>query len=126
MQGPEALAIIMGTNLFQPGNKLAKGGRRLGGGAKTKQEIHALEKVRATLERLLATKRNKIAAHYMKFIGEDPATCRHAVDKVLPDATPAMVLNIVNLPAAVEFLMPELPKKVKEIEVKAEEKEVCL
>jgi hypothetical protein len=73
---------------FQTGNKLAKGGRRNPpGGRPTKEQAAEKESFRQALERKREERAEELAGAYYEMALADPATMRHAVDKVLPTLT---------------------------------------
>jgi hypothetical protein len=80
--------------MFEVGNQHAKGGKREGAGRRSKKEIQAelenLKAARTATERArqaLEDSADKIMGCYVGLAssGNDPATTRHAVDKLLPD-----------------------------------------
>lgn len=82
---------------FQPGHTLSPGGKPGGNGGRPsykelKETIKACDKARARLERDV----DKIMGSYLRFVGKDPATARHAVDKLLPDE---QIQPIINAPS---------------------------
>jgi hypothetical protein len=74
---------------FQKGNKLAKGGKRNPPGGRPTKEQQEIKKAAAEIAReFIETNVQKFLDSYIrlstgKFI--DPATVRHAIDKILPD-----------------------------------------
>ena len=74
---------------FEKGNKLAKGGRRNPPGGRPTKEQQEIKKAAAEIARgFIETNVQKFLDSYIrlstgKFI--DPATVRHAIDKILPD-----------------------------------------
>lgn len=78
MDGATALAIIT-ENAPNP--------RKLPRGRPTRKEVIGLSRLKARIEKSLDRNSKKIAASYLKFAQIDPPTTRHAVDKVIPNAT---------------------------------------
>src|SRR5690349_24250444 len=70
---------------FQPGNKLARGGKRPGAGHPTKERVIARETLREAIERLRDERAAEISATYFGMAASDPATMRHLIDKAIPD-----------------------------------------
>lgn len=104
---------------FEPGNKLAKGGKRDGAGRPPKQRTEvkrlaqdiAREYIAAHVEPILETYVGLAAGKVVERINEngkvelelkvDPATTRHAVDKLLPeiktdDSTRPIAIQIIH------------------------------
>lgn len=81
---------------FQPGHKLAKGGKREGAGRPRKGQKLAADIIREIIE----AKATKLGNQYInRALGEmgDKVLC-HAIDKLLPEvAKPAVVFNIKNV-----------------------------
>lgn len=72
---------------FQPGHKLAKGGKRPGAG-RPRLEAAEIKKTAAELARAYLDKHGaRVMETYIQLAtkGLDPATTRHAVDKLIPD-----------------------------------------
>lgn len=71
---------------FQKGHKLAKGGKRPGAGAPTKeQKANKLSFLQA-LEAEREKRSGILSGRYYDMAMEDPATMRHIVDRVMPPA----------------------------------------
>ena len=74
---------------FQKGNRFSKGGTRGNKGGRPSKEQQEIKKAAAEIAReFIETHVQKFVASYLrlstgKFI--DPATVRHAIDKILPD-----------------------------------------
>ena len=88
MNGTEALAVINGNETpVYP----------LKGGRPSRAEVRALQKAKARLERQIAKHTKKVAVTYVALAaggkinrGVDPATTRHFVDKLIPNARPEL------------------------------------
>lgn len=70
---------------FEPGNTLHATRETFKGGRPKKSAIELLEEAREEVLKRLAKEAGGIFSHYKKLIREDAATCRHAIDKLLPD-----------------------------------------
>jgi len=68
------------TKLFEPGNKLAKGGKREGAGRPTNDEKEELLTLAQAIEREKQRRAKQIAKRYFDMADEDPATMRHVID----------------------------------------------
>ena len=82
--------------MFEPGNKLAKGGARQGAGRPSKAALGALAIQRAKIEGRLAKDADSIYDLWRKWQAEDAATCRHAMDKILGDGDQTQI-GTVNI-----------------------------
>jgi len=71
---------------FQKGHKLAKGGRREGAGRKSAAEKQAQDAFLKALIKERDKRALRLANRYFDFAEQDPATMRHAVDKVIANA----------------------------------------
>jgi hypothetical protein len=98
---------------FEKGNKLAKGGRRNPpGGRPTKAQAAEKESFRQALERKREERAEELAGAYYDMALADPATMRHAVDKVLPTLTEENIIappTIIFAPFAHNRHPPQLP-----------------
>lgn len=70
---------------FQKGHKLAKGGNH-GGGRPTKAQVAEKQSFLKALERERERLGAKLAERYFEMALSDPATMRHAVDRIEPPA----------------------------------------
>ena len=72
---------------FEPGNQLAKGGKREGAGRPTKLEAEAKETAAQRARKMLEDAYQPVFKTYVALAqgGQDPTTTRHFVDKILPD-----------------------------------------
>ncbi len=66
--------------MFEPGNKLAKGGKREGAGRLTNEEREERLTLLQALEIEEQRQAAKLAKRYYEMAHEDPATMRHVVD----------------------------------------------
>lgn len=66
--------------MFEPGNKLAKGGKREGAGRPTRDEVRERLTLLQALEIEEQRQALKLAKRYYEMAHEDPATMRHVVD----------------------------------------------
>lgn len=95
------------------------GGPRPGAGRPSKQqvaerqaELRGLEKAKAALERELGRRAARIARRYGALAESDPATVRHAVDRVLPAAKQELDLTVHGKVEIYTNVQPDLgPKK---------------
>ena len=71
---------------FQQGHKFAKGGKRPGAGRPSKAQLAERESLRAAIERKREELANAFSNAYLGMALSDPATMRHLVDKLIPDA----------------------------------------
>src|SRR5262249_44038909 len=71
---------------FRVGNKHGKGGRRPGAGRPTKEQAAQKESLRQAIERKREELANAFSNAYLGMALNDPATMRHLVDKLIPDA----------------------------------------
>ena len=72
---------------FQNGNKFSKGGTRGNkGGRPTKEQRAEKESLRQAIERKREELANAFSNAYLGMALSDPATMRHLVDKLIPDA----------------------------------------
>ena len=71
---------------FQKGNRLAKGGARAGAGRKSNAERAELDVFFKALIKERNKRAGKLATTYFDMAEQDPATMRHAVDKVIANA----------------------------------------
>lgn len=73
--------------MFQKGHKLAPGGKREGAGRPRKGELQALKTAADRARARLESSAHKIMGTYIHLatMGKDPATTRHAVDKLIPE-----------------------------------------
>ena len=69
---------------FQKGNKL--GGKREGAGRPTKEQRQQQDAFLKALIKERDKRALKLAMRYFEFAEQDPATMRHAVDKVIANA----------------------------------------
>jgi len=71
---------------FEKGHKpLVFGGKREGAGRPSAKELRETIKACDKARRRLEENVDKIMGSYLRFVHDDPATARHAVDKILPD-----------------------------------------
>jgi len=71
---------------FKKGNKLAKGGRRTPrGGRPTKQAAGVKQAARVMALEMIERDWKPVVKRYIHFALKDAATCRHFMDKLLPD-----------------------------------------
>ena len=71
---------------FHVGNKHGRGGRRPGAGRPTKEQAAQKESLRQAIERKREELANAFSNAYLGMALSDPATMRHLVDKLIPDA----------------------------------------
>ena len=71
---------------FHVGNKHGRGGRRPGAGRPTKEQAAQKESLRQAIERKREELANAFSNAYLGMALNDPATMRHLVDKLIPDA----------------------------------------
>ena len=69
---------------FQPGHKLAKGGKREGAGRPSNDEREEILTLWQAIEREGKKRAARLANRYYEMAEEDPATMRHVVDGVRP------------------------------------------
>ncbi len=101
----------MPRQLFQPGNKLAKGGKREGAGRPSFEKLTLLHWLEIEEEK----RAERLARRYYDMAEEDPATMRHVVDGKRPK-------NGEQQPAAIihQFIQFGAPNK-QSIQVPAED-----
>src|SRR5215510_3112301 len=107
---------------FRVGNKHGRGGRRLGAGRPKKEQAAQKESLRRAIERKREELANAFSNAYLGMALNDPATMRHLVDKLIPDAKPER--DEQQQPLQINFLQfgnnpPQLA--AKEIPVTAEQ-----
>jgi len=71
---------------FRVRNKHGRGGRRPGAGRPTKEQAAQKESLRQAIERKREELANAFSNAYLGMALNDPATMRHLVDKLIPDA----------------------------------------
>jgi hypothetical protein len=90
------------------------GGPRPNSGRPTTEKLEAFAAAREAIKKQLAKDAKGIYSKYLKWMDEDPATCRHAVDRILGDGdqpTQAQAINVnigVGISAESQRLIPEL------------------
>jgi hypothetical protein len=87
---------------FQRGNKLAKGGARPGSGPKTKAEIAIRQSAQELARDFIETTIRPVLLEWLRAAtsGDDGATTRHFIDKVLPELHEQPVVQ----PAQINFI----------------------
>lgn len=70
---------------FQPGNREFEKRKINTGGRPTKEQADAWQLARQRMRRKLAKDADGIYRDWRSWVGEDPATARHAMDKILGD-----------------------------------------
>jgi hypothetical protein len=96
---------------FKKGERLPnQGGKREGAGRPTKEQVAEKESFRQALERKREERAEELAGAYYDMALADPATMRHAVDKVLPSLTEENIIAppIINF---LQFSSPQLPSR---------------
>lgn len=85
----------MPTKLFEPGNKLAKGGKREGAGRPTNEQKEELLTLAQAIEREGQRRAARLAHRYYEMAEQDPATMRHVVDgtRVRNGAEPTAIIH---------------------------------
>lgn len=106
----------MPTPLFEPGNKLAKGGARPGSGRPPKGKQTAAELVRTIIEGNAKKLSDQYIERALGKFGSDRVLC-HAIDKLLPNEqtsvqTPSITINYIRFDNTVELQAKELPVTV--------------
>jgi hypothetical protein len=102
------------TMRFQKGNKFSKGGTKGNkGGRPSKAELQALITGAELARKRLEKSAGKIMNRYIELATrEDPATTRHAVDKILPDkqmeSPPVYQIHFLNF----ADMRPSQPKDI--------------
>jgi hypothetical protein len=93
---------------FEKGNRAAKRRKKKAGGRPTKAQAAEKESFRQALERKREERAEELAGAYYDMALADPATMRHAVDKVLPTLTEENIIAppIINF---LQFSSPKLP-----------------
>ena len=93
---------------FKRGNQEAKKRKTRAGGPPTKEQVAEKESFRQALERKREERAEELAGAYYDMALADPATMRHAVDKVLPSLTEENIIAppIINF---LQFSSPQLP-----------------
>jgi len=83
------------TKLFEPGNKLAKGGKREGAGRPTNDQKEELLTLAQAIEREGQRRAARLAHRYYEMAEQDPATMRHVVDgtRVRNAEQPAAIIH---------------------------------
>lgn len=79
--------------------------------AAKKAELEGLAIARAVLEKELGRRAAKIARRYGKLAETDPATVRHAVDRVLPTAKQELDLTVHGKVEVFTNVQPDLGPK---------------
>lgn len=90
---------------FPKGHKLAKGGKRPGAGRPSKAQLAARKQVEERVWQKLEAAVDKVVKKYLQFAEEDPATCRHAVDKLIPTKTAHKLRDESEGPIAVNVVL---------------------
>lgn len=84
---------------FQKGHKLAKGGRREGAGRKRKEQIELERTAQEMAVSILERNAGRIMGTYVELAasGQDSATTRHAVDRLIPSDVNLGQGQIINV-----------------------------
>ena len=104
---------------FEKGNKLGRGGVRPRAGrpsnaekAKALEEMKQQKTARDVITHLLEKAAKGVGERYITFAMQDPATCRHLIDKVLPSDP----LGIhISGPVGIDICLDVSPQIVDEI-----------
>lgn len=82
---------------FQPGHKLAPGGKREGAGRKSNKELEAIEAATRVFQKVLTGQAKPIAKHYSKRIYQSDAVLLDARKKLWPDDLEADHGQTINI-----------------------------
>jgi hypothetical protein len=98
---------------FKPGNNY--GGKREGAGRPTKKDVELKQTAAQIARDLLEERTREIMASYLQFAHNDPATSRHAVDKIIPDLKDVERERTltVNIAQAIKITEPGLEPELR-------------